>query len=143
MQIHRSPRGWRQHFRISVRTVLIALLIPAALLGWVVHLAHLQRDSVRAIQRAGGTVLYDWEFQNGARTPAGTEPWAPRWLMDHIGADYFQHVTYVALHTSKTSEDLVHIGNLRQLETLFLSGDGVSDEGLAHLKGLANLQLLD
>ena len=34
-------------------------------LGWIVHRAKIQRDAVAAIQRAGGSAFYEWDFRDG------------------------------------------------------------------------------
>ena len=39
--------------------------------------------------------MYDWEWQNGKLLRGGT-PWAPNWLLDRIGVDFFGRVTYVS-----------------------------------------------
>jgi hypothetical protein len=53
-------------------------------------------------------------------------------------------VVAVDLHESKvTDEGLAHLKGLTNLLELGLSGTQVSDKGLAHLKGLSNLRWLD
>ena len=39
--------------------------------------------------------MYDWQWKNGDFDPLG-EPWAPKWLVDRIGVDYFGHVVRVS-----------------------------------------------
>ena len=136
-----SPKSWRHRLRFSVRGLVILVLVVGAGLGWIVHKAHVQRDSVAAIQRAGGTVFYDWQFKNG-RPVGNGKLWAPTWLVERIGADYFQSVTYVSLPDSRSVGTLVHIGSLDRLEMLMLGGPGLSDEELSHLQGLTNVQAL-
>jgi hypothetical protein len=143
MSAQSSTECSRFRLRLTVRAMMLVVLIAGGSVGWVMYRARVQRDSVIAIQRAGGTVLFDWQWRNSVPAPAGSKLWAPNWLVDQIGADYFQHVTYVSLPTCTSSQDLVHIGNFGQLEMLLISGTGVSDEGLARLKGLNRLQVLN
>jgi hypothetical protein len=109
-------------------------------LGWIVHEAHIQRDAVAAIKKAGGADIYDWECRDGNKIPRG-QPWAPRWLVDLIGVDCFGRVTAVQLSRSSAPTDaaLAHVGRLSRLQVLFDHSLSISDAGLAHLKGLASL----
>jgi hypothetical protein len=127
--------------RFSVRALIVLVLLIGAGLGWLVRSAHVQRDAVAAIRRAGGSVSYDWEWNNGKSVPGG-KPWAPKWLVDLIGVDYFAHVTSVWLQPAAIDGAIVEVGHLTQLERLQLVGGSVSDAGLAHLKGLTNLTIL-
>ena len=44
---------------------MIVVLLLGATLGYIVVRAHDQRDAVAAIQGAGGSVIYDWQWQDG------------------------------------------------------------------------------
>ena len=79
-----------------MRGLIVLVVIIGAGLGWIVREAHVQRDAVEAIRKAGGSVTYDWEWTGRHRIPGG-KPWAPTWLVDLIGFDYFGHVTSVWL----------------------------------------------
>jgi hypothetical protein len=43
-----------------MRGLIVLVLVIGGGLGWVVREAHMQRDAVAAVVKAGGTVLYDW-----------------------------------------------------------------------------------
>ena len=96
-----------------------------------------------AIEKAGAVVYYDWEW-----TPRGVirggRPWAPKWLVDRTGVDYFGHVNYVTFFDSSTPTDatIEQVGRLSQLEELFLV-KSLDDTGVAHLEGLSKLSRLD
>jgi hypothetical protein len=137
------PHPWRRYLRFSVRGLIVLVLVIGTGLGWVVHEAHVQRDAVAAIVKAGGSVQYDWGWSNGNGIRAA-EPWAPRWIVDRIGADYFGHVTNVSFSSSPTRIDAVlnPVARLTRLEVLFLNCPCVSDAALAHLNGLTNLSVL-
>ena len=87
-------RPWWSYVRMSVRGLIVLVLLIGAGLGWIVRSARIQRNAVVAIEKAGGSVSYDWERSNGNDVPGG-KPWAPRWLVDLVGVDYFGHVTAV------------------------------------------------
>jgi hypothetical protein len=162
----RELRPWRRFLRFSVRGLIIFVVVLGAGLGWIVRQAHIQRDAVAAIRKAGGRVSYNWEWDPGKSIQAG-RPWAPSWLVDLIGVDFFGHVTSVDLtgssmttdamlaevgrlnqlqqlsvHTSVTDAGLVHLKGLTNLSSLGVAGTQVTDAGLMHLKGLTNLSLL-
>jgi internalin A len=155
---------WRRFLRFSMRGMIVVVLVMGGGLGWLVRSAHIQRDAVAAIQHAGGNVLYSWE-RNNRTGMSGGKPWAPTWLADLIGVDYFGHVTTVwFVQSSKTTDSVLaqvgcltgarevqfkecsvsdagmaHLRGLRGLSYLDLSGTHITDAGLAHLKGLTNL----
>jgi hypothetical protein len=141
---NRSPRSWRRFLRFGVRGLIVLVLVIGAGLGSIVRQAHIQRDAVAAIKEAGGSVTYDWEFDNGKFLPGG-KPWAPSWLVDLIGVDFFDRVTFVNLSQAPRLPDtvLAEVGRLNQLESLELAGnESVTDAGLVHLKGLTKLSHL-
>lgn len=140
---HPPQKRWRNYLRLSLRTLIVLVLVIGGSLGWVVHSARVQRDAVAAIRELGGTVTYDWERKDGRSVPNG-RPWAPRWLLDRVGIDYFGHVTQVrVVATHELSDaDLIHISHLSQLEELDLHRSPITDARLSYLEGLADLQSL-
>ena len=160
-------RPWRRFLRFSVRGLIILVLVVAVALGWIVRQAHIQRDAVAAIRKAGGFVAYSWDWDQGKSIPGG-RPSVASWIVESIGVDFFGHVTHVEFGGTSRPADtvLAEVGRLNQLQRLWLSNtsviteaelvdlDGltkisfvdvnssqVTDAGLAHLKGLANLSI--
>lgn len=123
--------------RFTVRALVVAVLFIGAGLGWMVREARVQRDAVAAIKEAGSIVVYDCEWSDGKSIPGG-KPWAPSWLVELIGVDYFGHVTYVALFDAPDAT-LAHVGRLTPLQFFFSAAPAVTDAGLAHLRGLTKL----
>ena len=144
-------RPWRRFLRLSVRGLIVVVLVIGSWLGWLVRSARIQREAVAAIQKAGGHVFYDWEWTNGNSIPA-RNPWAPRWLIDLIGVDYFDHVTYVSLSPNGADDAAItQVGRLTRLQVLWhdqrswdcdFIPSTLSDAGLLHLTGLTDLSLL-
>ena len=127
-------RPWWSYARFSMRGLIVLVLVVGGWLGWLVRTAHIQRQAVAAIQQAGGSVIYDWAWKDGERIPNG-RPWAPQWLVDWLGADYFGSVICVSDGTSEWSDaDMVPIGHLSRLEALALNSSRVTETGLANLK---------
>jgi hypothetical protein len=146
----RVSRSWRRFLRFNVGWLIVVVLVIGAGLGWVAREAHIQRDAVAAIKRAGGSVGFHTGCTHFVRgpslkeSPVAQELWAPKWLVDAIGIDYFDRVDSVGFYLNGcTDEAIVHVGRLPGL--LFLSVDGgtVTDTGLTHVKGLTNLDELN
>ena len=94
--------------RLSLRMLMVLVLLIGCGLGWVVHRARVQRDAVAAIEKAGGSVRYDWGLMNRFLESKDRPAWLQR-SVDQVGVDYFGSVTW-------------------------LSGTKVSDQGLVHLE---------
>ena len=125
-------RPWRRYLRPTVCAFMVLVLLVGAWLGWMVRTARIQRDAVAAIERAGGGVLYSWEWKIGRLIPFGKPKW-PRWLVQRLGADYFGHVVIVSLADMRNSWDLEFC--LLQRE----AGGGVSVIGLGNNLGYVPL----
>ncbi len=135
-----GSRSWRRYQRISVRVLIVLVLAIGTGQGWMVHSAQIQRKASGAVTSAGGSVLYDWQWDKGKEN-LRAKPRAPRWLTHFIGVDYFGHVTVVDLTDSATNADamITKVVPLALLQRLIITGAPVSDTGLAHLKGLTSL----
>jgi len=122
--------------------IFLVLGIGVAL-GWVVHRAQVQREAVATISKAGGSIRYDWQHQDG-RTIRGGKPRGPKWLADRLGADYFDAITVVLGGGAISDAELAPIGQLTRLELLKLRGaTAVTDAGLENLTGMTLLQNLN
>jgi len=139
-QVQAVSRPWRRYPHFRARGLIVLVLAVGAGLGWLIRSARIQREAVAAIEKAGGSVDYDWEWTNGEHI-AGAKPRAPRWLVDRIGVDYFGHVTDVWLCSSWAAPEAVmeQVGRLTRLRRLHLDRSSISGAGLAHLKGLTKL----
>ena len=82
--MHNSPssRSWRRYIpRLSLRPLMILVPSLGAGLGYFILRARDQGEAVVAIQRAGGTIVYDWQWKNGDLDPLG-KPGLPDWLLN-------------------------------------------------------------
>jgi hypothetical protein len=129
------PRRW---FRFGLRALMVAVLVVAVGLGWIVGNVRIQRDAVAAIRGAGGTVDYDWEWKN-RESLRDAKPFAPKWLVDSVGPDIFGHVVWVSVGQSASPLDLKQVGQLSRLEGLVVRGPFVNDAGLSNLRGLTRM----
>jgi hypothetical protein len=125
---------------------MVLVLVIGGCLGWIVRSARIQRDAVAVIKKAGGSVMYDWEWKDD-QPIANAKPWAPQWLVNCLGVDYFGNVTHVSdaqYYTYAWSDtDLGALGRLNRLEVLSLGRSTVTDAGLARLEGLSHLRWLE
>ena len=129
----------RKRLRITLGGMMVFILIIGGWLGWLVHRARVQRQAVAAIVKAGGNVLYDWEYGH----PPDAKPNGPKWLRELIGIDYFD--TVVAINANRPAVDdavVAHIGRLVHVKFLGLQDSTVTDAGLAKLAGLHELRNL-
>jgi internalin A len=147
MPVSPISRPWRRFLRFSVRGLIVLVIVIGVWLGWmaqVVRSARMQRDAVVAIRNAGGVVSYNWEWNYGSDIPGG-KPWAPSWLSDRIGVDYFGYVTTVSVASSAKRTDLVlaPVACLDRLQRLRVLAPKLSDDDMAHLQRLTNLSELN
>jgi hypothetical protein len=103
---------------VTFRSLIFLVIVVAAGLGWIVRAAHVQRDAVAAIVNAGGTVWYSGQSGRGKSLPPETPPWAPTWLVEFVGVDFFVHVAGVNLERSSGQGDavLANVGRLEHLQ---------------------------
>jgi hypothetical protein len=125
---------------------MILVLAMGCGLGWIAHIVHdaqIQCDTVAAIQKAGGSVSYDWERladQNNGRVDLPT--WDVR-LMDRLGVDYTHTAVEVWYDRKVSDRDLEIVARLPRLETLGYFGSSITDAGLVHVRRLTRLTKLD
>ena len=134
----------RKWFVLSLRSAMLLVLLSGLWMGWRVNRANDQRRAVAAIRRAGGGISYDYQFSvsKGYRNPNG-RPWAPAWLRNWLGDEFFQEVTSVQfLNRPLTDHDLAPLASLDRLEEVAISGAPITDAGLKHLANLKELRIL-
>jgi hypothetical protein len=138
------PRFWRRNLQFSMRGLIALVLVIGASLGWLVRSARIQREAVSAIERAGGHVLYEWEWKDLGPISGGKPVWSP-WLVAWLGADYFGNVSYVHFnhHHQASNVDAAYLQGLTGLEQLYLCDTAVNDTGLVYLSDLTRLQFLN
>ena len=145
VSVSEPGRSWlrRLPLRITVRAFMIVVLAVGGGLGWVVHLAHVQRDAIAAIRARGGHATYDWQLKvlpNGTRQFDATgRPKGPNWLLGFLGPDFVGHVDRVQLGTANRNDQLKLVGQLDRLRVIdFFSGIDFSPVVSAGLNSLPN-----
>ncbi len=71
--IRRSRLNLKWRPRVSVRGLMIAVLVLGSVLGLIFHRARVQREAVRAIKDAGGTVRCQWERTGSILIPGDAD----------------------------------------------------------------------
>jgi hypothetical protein len=137
--IARRIRGLRW-YQFSLRSFLIVTVICALASAWIarqIERKRNERESVEAIVKLGGWVVYDYVHDGKAANPPG-----PAWLRKLVGDNFFGEVVYVSLGSNSkvTGADWAKLEQLPDIETLDLSGSDVTDDDLVHLKGFSQLQ---
>lgn len=142
------PRSRWRFLRFGLRALMVFVLVAGAGLGLIANRAITQRKAVATIERAKGTVTYDWEWDsgNGVENPlAVASPWRRR-LGEWLGPDYVGTVKQVILiggQGDDASDGVMEaVGRLRGLEALNLNGANVTDTGFAHVARLTRLRWL-
>src|SRR5713101_3173905 len=136
--LSKSRRHW---LRVSVWGLVVLVLIIGAGLGWVGRSVRLRLDKVAAIQKAGGSVSYDWEWKNGRPNSDG-EPWGRAWLTKQLGVDYFGNITLVTYGARGFFREAIQIGPDHPLDDRIPGGSPLTDLGIKHLEGVTYLESL-
>ena len=134
--------------QFSVRTLLVFVTLSAVACTWFVvklQQARRQREAVKAIVEAGGSVVYDYEVTLGNGVPVAPsaprpKPPGPAWVRKLLGDDFFAKVVVARI---QNDAGLEHVRELTDLEELDLGGTQVTDAGLQHLRKLTRLGRLD
>ena len=134
-------RPWRRFLRFSVRGMIVLVLVTGGWLGWVVRSARIQREAVAAIEKAGGSVDYDWEWTDGDYIQGKRARWQ-EWLGDRVGFEYASSVSRVILLECDSQPVFSQLRNFDRLEALYLGGPVMTDDRLVHLERLASLREL-
>jgi hypothetical protein len=125
-----------------MRTMLLLVAAVALSLGVWTHSARIQKRAIDAIQRAHGTVFYDFH-RTAPRTVSSVQTPGLQWLRAWLGQDYFNTAVHVQLYRTPPDQGWVSaVNDLRSLETLLLSGENVTDEILDRLERQPHLQEL-
>lgn len=156
-----------RRFRFSVRLLMLMVLLVGLWLGWRVEKARTQREAVTAVHRLGGTIEYDYTFDEKGYFQPGGRPRGPEWFWRQLGPEYAGEVHNVAFdmrHARQitnlscldgltrlrslsldyaseiTDAELIHLEPMQHLQSLWLGDSQVGDAGLARLKDHAEIE---
>jgi hypothetical protein len=121
--------------------MLVAVLLVGAWLGWLVRSARIQREAVAVIQRAGGDVAYDWVPNKDGKAVLRGSRWAPKWLVDRIGIEYFGYIRAITL-LEATGPSIAAATHFPGLDRLDLGGKSLCDADLTSRRELTQSSAL-
>ena len=136
----------RRWFQFRLRTLMVFVTLCAVACSWFTvrwQRARGQREAVEAIEKAGGSVLYDYQVDADWILTGVSEPPVPGWLRNVLGEDFFSDVVIVGLLSGVGNDRVVYLKRLTGLRSLSLKDSQVTDSGLEHLQGLTKLERLD
>ncbi len=152
MALGLSTRPGGHWYQLSLRTMLLLVTVMAILLSPLGRMAvrgRLQRATVQALSQKGGGVTYT----------ADDRPLSSFWK-SLFGRDAVDRIVVVNWHGQRPvrigkvtthfgasgtarDEDLLLLEGMHDLETLYLQGSAISDQGLETLSRLRKLRELD
>ena len=165
------PKSRRRWYQFGLRTLLNGVMLAGCGFAWLglkVREARQQQAAVAAIEKLGGTVDYDYQFDSRGDYLQGAVLPGPAFFRALLGDDSFRSVHSVHLtgmpvsdadvwqltrrfprlkqleidDTQVSDAGLEPLSRFRELEDLRLSGTRVTDAGLKHLAGMPNLKVL-
>jgi Leucine-rich repeat (LRR) protein len=137
--VSKSIKPKRRFFQFSLRSLLVVMLVVCVTLAWKVEKAKKQREAVAWVQESGGSVSYDYEFDDARKRVPNPQPPGPKWLRELVGIDYFDDVVQVR-QDKLPHNDITPLAGLTSLVWLDLRGTQVSD--VTPLAGLTTLNIL-
>jgi hypothetical protein len=140
-----SPKQKLRWLQYSLRTLMIVVTLFAVACSWFavkMQQAKRQREAVEAIEKLGGRISYDYEWDSGSGYRiTGAKPPGPTWLRKVLGDDFFCTVDFVDIHEVCLDPGMEHLKKLNYLRWLALRG--ATDDGLKYIiKELNQLQYL-
>ncbi len=130
-------------YQYSLRTLFVLTLIVSLLMSWhatKMKRATAQKNAVEAILAAGGTVEYDYQFDEQGISIKGATGRRPAWLRDLLGPDYFDTVAHV---TVKSAEGMAGVNGLARLRSLSIYGREDDEDPMSLLRELEGLEELN
>ena len=137
----------RRRFTLSLRGMMVLVLIVGGVVGWKARRASIQRRAVAEIKGTGGGIWYDFMWQNPNKIVPGASPWAPRWLREAVGDEYFQEPRTIFIEPNKvpggrqpTDATYEAVAMLDDVEDLNSYRVPMSDAGFAQLATMPRLK---
>jgi hypothetical protein len=136
------PKPWRRFLRFSLRGLLVLVAVCSVWLGIAFHRAREQARAVAIIKHHSGYIVYDYNQLPTGFFDFKARSGIPEWLLDILGEDFFHDVTYVK--ADRVRDDVLEvICGLREIRLLILDESAITGRGMAHLKRLHKLDILE
>jgi hypothetical protein len=120
---------------------MVNLTMGCVWLGLLANSARRQQAAVAELARLGAVARYDRQVE---------DLWAPAWLRNFVGDDYFRNVVGVQLHgrtdnrrmrplaSAELEAAVATMQRLPRLNNIYFAHTGITDDDLARLAPLAN-----
>ena len=96
-----KPKPRRRWLQYSLRTFFVLLTVLCVWLGWLTYKANEQRKAVEWVREMGGTVFYNYGFdEDGHEADAP----GPKWLREMLGREFLDQVVSVGFSTTQVSD---------------------------------------
>ena len=144
MKLRSSAIGWIEVSRVRISLGLLLILIASTGigLGWFMNSIRVQRDAVSAVRQAEGLVLYAKQWRIGAADPP-KESGGPFQPSNYLGTDAVDYPFFVSINAGRHPAVLRDVARLRwRLETLYISGNEVSNADMVYVGRLSHLRKL-
>ncbi|MEZ6072837.1 MAG: hypothetical protein R3C10_21880 [Pirellulales bacterium] len=137
-----KPR--RRWFRFSLRTLLIVMILFAVWCGNASYKAQRQKRALEALGKLDLRIHFDYQKRGSGGYSTKSQLPGPEWLSRLIGEDYFRDVVEVstAFGGPMSSEGMVHLAALPNIESLYLNESNISDSSLQYVQGLSGITML-
>ena len=130
--------------RIGLRTLLLLVGIVAVFLAFISTAARNQKRAVDSILDLKSRVYYSYQLDGDDYEISNPKLFAPSFLRQLIGDDYFRTVVTDDLSGTKTAdENIEHLRLIPNLRYLRLDGTDVTNKSLNEISRLNNLESLD
>ncbi len=143
MKTRPTGRRWHQY---RLRTLLAVIFVASVGMSWFamrMEAARREAHAAEAIAALGGGLFYDYQKGSSTCKPQGG-PTAPGWLRRCLGEHFFADVVGVAISGDGVrNADLAHLRGLPDLEFAMLRCPNIDDSALEHLAGCAKLEYLE
>jgi Leucine-rich repeat (LRR) protein len=132
-----EPKSRRIPKPIWFGVVAVLMVVLSVFLSvWLPY--HREQVAIREIERLGGRVFTEWDWDDPEWIEDG-----PEWLRKIFNdgwLSWFDRVRNVWLNETQVSDEgLKHLSGLTSLQKLWLQNTQISDEGLKHLNSMSNL----
>jgi len=106
-------------FQYSLRKLLLFVLGSSIACSWLAlnsESASTQRKAVSTIERSGGWVRYDYEYDGAGDLVPGAGPRHSAWLRELLGDDFFATVIEAAVYNDDGLKSVTELPRIRRLQ---------------------------
>jgi hypothetical protein len=134
--------GMSRQLQFSLKFLFFVTTVLAVWVGSAVNRAERQRNVIASVEKLGGQLGYDYQYDTAGNEIPGARMPGPSWLHALIGDEYFRSVCYVAIGEGVADEQLALLDDGDTLGALLITSDSVTDASVTRLARLKRLKWL-